>query len=264
MFYLPVYEAATEKETMISDDPPSLPWNKVSTDLFDFEGNKYLATIDRYSGFLVVDDLYKDTTAPKVIRKLKTIFETHGIPGEVKSDNGPPFNSEEFKKFSKHFGFKHTTVSPRYPQANGLAEKAVQIAKNLLTKAKKSGEDPCLVMLDYRNTPRDDVLGSPVQRCMNRRTRTRFPTTTALLQPRIKVPELVTAKLADCNKVNKSYYDKRTKDLPPLEVGETVRYRLEEGLKPGKWQPCQGSCRSRDPQILSYRDPYRQDFEEKS
>ena len=56
-----------------------------------------------------------------------------------------------------------------------MAEKGVQIAKSLLTKAKESGQDPYLALLDYRNTPRDDILGSPVQRLFGRRTKTLLP-----------------------------------------------------------------------------------------
>ena len=73
-----------------------------------------------------------------------------------------------------------------------MAEKAVQIAKNLLRKATKDGTDLQLALLDYRNTPRDFVLGSPVQRSMGRRTRTRMPTTSTLLKPELITPETVT------------------------------------------------------------------------
>ena len=34
---------------------------------------------------------------------------------------------DEYRKFSTEWGFKHVTSSPYHPQANGLAEKSVQI-----------------------------------------------------------------------------------------------------------------------------------------
>jgi len=71
----------------------------------------------------------------------------HGIPKTVKSDNGPQYTAEEYKKFSKEWGFHHVTTSPYHPQANGLAEKSVQIIKNLLTKAKLDNKDPYLSLL---------------------------------------------------------------------------------------------------------------------
>ena len=39
--------------------------------------------------------------------KLKKTFAYFGIPRRVTSDNGPPFNSEQFKDFAKEEGFVH-------------------------------------------------------------------------------------------------------------------------------------------------------------
>ena len=44
----------------------------------------------------------------------------------------------------------------------GLAEKSAQIVKHLLNKAKNDGTDPYLGLLEYRNTPIDNIC-SPVQ-----------------------------------------------------------------------------------------------------
>lgn len=45
-----------------------------------------------------------------------------------------PYSSYKLQQFANDWGFKITTSSPYYPKSNGLAEKAVGIAKNLLKK----------------------------------------------------------------------------------------------------------------------------------
>ena len=47
-------------------------------------------------------------------------------------NDGPQFSSNEMKEFSDSYGLRHITTSPPYPQANGLADRTVKTAKNLL------------------------------------------------------------------------------------------------------------------------------------
>ena len=71
-----------------------------------------------------------------VIKHLKSIYSTHGIPDLAISDNGPQFASQAFSKFAAEYGFTHLTNSPIYPQANGEAERGVRTMKGLLEKNK--------------------------------------------------------------------------------------------------------------------------------
>ena len=101
----------------------------------------------------------------------------------------------EFELFAKKWNFKHTTSSPNYPQSNGMAKRAVQTVKNLLKKARNYGRDPYLALLEYRNTPRDEVLGSPVQRMMSRLTKSLLPISEEMLKPNILDPEKIQLQL---------------------------------------------------------------------
>ena len=65
------------------------------------------------------------------------------------TDNGPQFDSQEMKDFAQTYEFQHTTTSPYYPQANGLAERMVKTVKKLLEYI----VDPCKALLSYRATP---------------------------------------------------------------------------------------------------------------
>ena len=50
------------------------------------------------------------------------------------SDNGPPFNGDDFKRFSRDFDFVHVTSSPHHHQSNGFIESMVKKVKNAYKK----------------------------------------------------------------------------------------------------------------------------------
>ena len=134
------------------------------------------------------------------------MIATHGIMNILVSDNGPQFASREFAEFASNYNIQHNTSSPLRPQSNGLAKKAVQTIKGLMTKCSRAGDDFYLALLDLRNTPRDNVR-SPAQRLMARRTQTRIPTTDALLKPHTLKPQVVSAGLSQMRATQKGYYD---------------------------------------------------------
>ena len=60
----------------------------------------------------------KKTDAASVIPRLDEIFANFGLPKGVISDNGPPFQSVEIKKFMNANGILHRTITSMWPQAN--------------------------------------------------------------------------------------------------------------------------------------------------
>ncbi|GFY71015.1 integrase catalytic domain-containing protein [Trichonephila inaurata madagascariensis] len=86
---------------------------------------------------------------------MKSIYATHGIPEELVSDGGLPYNSN-LMNFFREWGIKHVTP-PHFPGANGQIERAVQTVKNSLTKAAEEGKDLYVVLLDYRIQPAKDM-----------------------------------------------------------------------------------------------------------
>ncbi len=113
---------ANTKEPMIPHRIPDRLWQVVGTDIFSWQGQNYINTVDYYSRFFELDRL-TSTTSSSIIHKLKAAFARHGIPEVVVSDNGPQYVSKEFESFSQSWEFKHTTANPHYPQSNGLAER---------------------------------------------------------------------------------------------------------------------------------------------
>ena len=116
--------------------------------------------VDCYSRYCELERM--PTTTSSVIHKMKAIFARHGIAEKVVSENGPQYAAQEFARFAREWDFSYFTSSPTYPQSNGLLEKSVHTAKQLLKKAKLEKIDPYISLLEYRNTPLD-ALASPAQ-----------------------------------------------------------------------------------------------------
>ncbi|XP_030039191.2 uncharacterized protein K02A2.6 [Manduca sexta] len=124
-----MFSANKTKETLLSHEQPEIPWQKVATDLFDYNNKKFLLVVDYYSNYIEIAQLSNDYRSQTVIQHLKSIFSRHGIPLQLVSDGGPPFNSQEFLKFMCDWDIEHIKSSPHFPQSNGLAEVSVKIIK---------------------------------------------------------------------------------------------------------------------------------------
>ena len=212
------------RETLMSHEVPSRPWEKIAADIFTLDGKDYLVTIDYYSNFWEVDRL-PNTKAITTILKLKSHFARYGIPDQVISDNGPQFSSKEFADFARAWDFEHLTSSPGHSKSNGKAESGVKTAKRILRKSIKAGTDPNLAILDYRNTPTQGMTSSPAQRLMGRRTKTLLPTTQSLLLPKNIHLESEKRELRQRQQVQAEYYNRTAKDLPSLSEGDVVRMK---------------------------------------
>ena len=80
---------------------PGGPWNGVSVDFKELSGGGYLLVVyDDYSRYPVVE-VITSVSSKAVIPRLNKIFAEFGVPETVRSDNGPPFNSKEFKEFAQ-------------------------------------------------------------------------------------------------------------------------------------------------------------------
>jgi hypothetical protein len=225
------FEVSQQKETLMSHELPSRPWEKVGVDLFTWNSNEYLVTVDYYSNFWEVDKL-ETTTSQAVVDKLKSHFARYGSPTKVMSDNGPQFIAETFTRFATEWDFEHLCSSPGHSQSNGKAESAVKTAKRIMTKCAKAGTEIQMAFLDHRNTPSQGLETTPAQRLMNRRTRTLLPMSDKLLEPRV-IDETSNMK----QKLTKQAknYNKSAKDLTPLQEGDVVRMKpLVQGQK--NWQ----------------------------
>ena len=76
-------------------------------------------------------------TGQHIADHFKQNFAEYWWPDTIVSDNGPCYTSEIFKELMREYQVNHITSSPHYLQSNGLAEKYIQIVKNLFHKTKE-------------------------------------------------------------------------------------------------------------------------------
>ena len=156
----------------------------------------------------------ENKTSCVIINVLKSIFSRIGYPTEIRSDNSP-FGSREFELFAENNNIVHVFSSPRYPQSNGLAEKAVAIAKNILKRCYEQDlvDEFAYRILEYNITPMSSMQVAPAVLFFGRQLKSRLPIVDKLLY-RTGIDESV---------VQNKFKQKR--NLPVLNVGDLIMFK---------------------------------------
>lgn len=121
----------SQKESLLSREIPSRPWQIVAADLFTYDGIDHLLLLDVFSKFPELEVLTENTSSNVIIQKLKSCFARHGSPNILFTDNSPQFISADFKKVMSMstWGVTYKTLSHLNPQSNGFIERHVQTIK---------------------------------------------------------------------------------------------------------------------------------------
>ena len=157
---------------------------------------------------------------------MKEIFSRFGISEKIKSDNGPPFNSGEYLQFAKEWGFQVAHSSPKYPQANGKVERAVQTVKRLLKKDKDKA------LLAYRSTPLSCGY-SPAELLMGRKIRTMVPVFHSLLTPKWPNLAQLQEQEAQSRARQEKYFNTRHRAMPLQRLSQGTEVRITTHPEPG-------------------------------
>lgn len=212
-----LHAPAPRREPLLQHPIPDLPWRKLASDIFEYRKKYYIVLVDYFSNYVEVGQL-KSITSKCVITFMKEQFSRHGIPKELVTDNGPAYNSSEFKRFTTEWQIDHVTSSPHYAQANGKSERTVQTLKNIIKKCQDSGDDFYLSLLNYRTTPRHGI-DSPAQILMGRRLNTRLPMKPDLLYETVNNQQNY-QRLMQQREKNKKHFDRSAKPLSTLVPGQ--------------------------------------------
>ncbi|XP_028164361.1 uncharacterized protein K02A2.6-like [Ostrinia furnacalis] len=220
-------------EPLLPHKIPKLRFSKIGADILEFAKKPYLVVVDYFSHWLELIPL-PDKSAKSVISGFIEIFSRFGFPVEIVSDNNP-FNSKECLDYFKSKDICLTTSSPHYPRSNGMAEKAVDISKNILKKAAEDSVDYREYVMSYNNAPLAGMVVSPSQILNSRTMRTLVPITEKALEPVVikNIHKLLILKQS----INKSKFDRsvRKKEVK-FNIGDEVVYRTgkDEYWKKGK------------------------------
>lgn len=218
-------------EPLLLHQIPELPFSKLGIDILDFKKKSYLVIYDYFSKWL--DIRFISSKSAKCINNtLVDIFCIHGSPNEIVSDH-VPFDSRECKEFASEWGFKFTFTSPRYPQSNGMAERAVQIAKKLFKKCFEDKTDIRVALLHYRISPVCGTHFSPAQLAMNRNLKTKLPVCYEYLKPKINTN--VRVEFCKSQNRNVTYYNTNTKLKREFSIGQNVLFLKDPNVN--KWLP---------------------------
>ena len=158
----------------LDQEIPLHAWTKLATDIFHFEGDAYLLIVDYTSRFPVMHK-FSSMTAQHVATHCKHVLSEYDWPETLIFDHGLCNTVEAFTNVMQEYGVNHITSSPHYAQSNGLAEKYVQIVKNLFHRAKEEGKDMFKCLMIYHNTPLSSNLQSPMQILQSRSARSNLP-----------------------------------------------------------------------------------------
>lgn len=232
-------------EPMVISEAPEYPFDKVVADYFFLAGIKYLVYADRYTGWVVImksDPLDTDTNALK--KSLRTLFGIYGAPREIATDGGPPFTSHAIANFLNTWGVHHRVSSAYYAQSNGRAELAVKSGKRILLDnvgphGSIDTDKVARALLQYRNTPIQDIGLSPAQLLYGRTLRDWIPSVKDAHKIRhewLVVAEDRERALAKRNILQMEKYNEHTRPLPPLSVGDHVAVQNQTGSHANKWE----------------------------
>ena len=145
-------------QTPLSSSPTlAHPWESLSLDLYGPLPDPSHILVARCNLSRFPDaKLVKSTSAKDVLPAPATIYTNYGNPKLHKADNGPPFNSKEFRDFSTARGIHIKHSYPYHLQGNEAEcfmkplGKAVKITLDTNRPLRQAIDD---LLSDYRSTP---------------------------------------------------------------------------------------------------------------
>ncbi|XP_062542266.1 uncharacterized protein K02A2.6-like [Armigeres subalbatus] len=123
---------------------PKTVWETIALDFNGpyarYGGVSILVIIDYRSRYAIARPV-KSTSFENTRKILEDVFNKEGYPETIKSDNGPPFNGEEYRNYCNTRGIRMIFSTPFFPQQNGLVENFMKVVNKAMSTAQSEGCD---------------------------------------------------------------------------------------------------------------------------
>ena len=154
-----------------------------------------------------------------------------GIPKILKSYNGPPFNSKEFKEFADNFGFKHRKITPLWPRANVKSERFMKTLGKAIRAAfiehRSWKQEIHAFLRNYRTTKHTTTGCVPSEVMFKRQVNTKIPS----FNNRKKSDHDHMIRIKDSRekrKMKDNFENKRSIKLSDIYVGDSVLVKQDK------------------------------------
>ena len=222
-------------EPMIITKIPELPFQQVCIDYCNIEGSDFLIYADRFTGWTEVAKV-PSTSFQTFQKNMLSWFKTYGVPEEIASDGGPPFNSNDYRLFLKKWNIKPRLSSAYYPQSNGRAEAAVKSMKrclggNIDRNGSLDNEKVARAIMTHRNTPLYETGLSPAEMLFGFKLRDHLPNK----HRSVRKEWTQIQRAREVRNTLPRVETREAKWLSELDVGDVVSVQNQTGSRPKKW-----------------------------
>lgn len=120
---------------------PYTKWDFLAIDFYSAKNPDFpiLVIVDYFSRFTRAT-FVKSTDFKSTTKALEETFSTYGKPRKIINDNGPPFQSADFRYWCNRKGIKLIHSTPLWPRQNGVVERFMPNITRAATIAKAKKE----------------------------------------------------------------------------------------------------------------------------
>lgn len=228
---------ADPPEPIISTKLPDTPWSYVAVDLMGPSptGEHIFVMVDYFSRYFEVK-IMNVTNAASINLAMEEIFSRLGYVSCMKADNGPPFNSKEFKDYLQNANIRLIHTVPYSPWQNGEVERVNRDIKRNILINHNTGIDWKEGLLKFlfmsRTTKHSSTGETAIKLLWGRQVKGKWP----------QIGEIPIEdgdwrdKDAECKRKAKLYADtKRHAKQSLIERGDEVL--VKNTTKRSKWDP---------------------------